>query len=306
MNRSTVISLIVVIVSGGFLFFRAQSTEMGKVYTRDVPAEAEGANWTNIEEVNPGRETADGELGRDSEGVTLNMNRTVGLWISAILTLCIMSFLVGDSVIYKLAEAVFLGVSAAYAMVVGFWGGIVPNLLGNVVPGTMRDSLIPGLQEGKQPDWMFAIALVLSVMMLMRLSPKGNWIARWPLAFFIGVTAGMKLIHVFEADFVRQISSTLLSFTGTDDGSINWGIAIKNITIVVGVLSTLVYFFFSFEHKGVVGGTARLGIWFLMITFGAGFAFTVMGRIALISERLKFLFDDWLWIIDPLSRRMGL
>jgi hypothetical protein len=74
----------------------------------------------------------------------------------------------------------------------------------------------------------------------------------------------------------------------------------------VGVLSGLVYFFFSVEHKGVFGATARLGIWFLMITFGAGFGYTVMGRIALLAERLEFLFDDWLWIIDPLGRRAGL
>jgi hypothetical protein len=31
-----------------------------------------------------------------------------------------------------------------------------------------------------------------------------------------------------------------------------------------------------------------------------------MGRIALLAIRLEFLFDDWLWLIDPLNRRLGL
>jgi hypothetical protein len=62
------------------------------------------------------------------------------------------------------------------------------------------------------------------------------------------------------------------------------------------VLSCLVYFFFSVEHRGIVGGISRLGIWFLMITFGAGFGYTVMGRIALLSDRFEFLFYDWLWL----------
>jgi hypothetical protein len=31
-----------------------------------------------------------------------------------------------------------------------------------------------------------------------------------------------------------------------------------------------------------------------------------MGRIALLAIRLEFLFDDWLWLIDPLGRRAGL
>jgi hypothetical protein len=41
-----------------------------------------------------------------------------------------------------------------------------------------------------------------------------------------------------------------------------------------------------------------------MITFGASFAFTVMGRIALFAARLEFLFDDWLWLIDPKGKRL--
>ena len=52
-----------------------------------------------------------------------------------------------------------------------------------------------------------------------------------------------------------------------------------------------------------MGGSARVGVWVLMITFGASFAYTVMGRIALLAIRIEFLLDDWLWLIDPLRRR---
>jgi hypothetical protein len=41
-----------------------------------------------------------------------------------------------------------------------------------------------------------------------------------------------------------------------------------------------------------------------MITFGAAFGYTVMGRIALLAIRIEFLLDDWLWLIDPLKQRM--
>jgi hypothetical protein len=57
------------------------------------------------------------------------------------------------------------------------------------------------------------------------------------------------------------------------------------------------------DHRGWYGRVARVGVWYLMITFGASFAFTVMGRIALLASRLEFLFDDWLWLIDPLGKR---
>ena len=42
----------------------------------------------------------------------------------------------------------------------------------------------------------------------------------------------------------------------------------------------------------------------MMITFGAAFGYTVMGRIALLAIRLEFLFDDWLWLIDPTGKRV--
>ena len=116
----------------------------------------------------------------------------------------------------------------------------------------------------------------------------------------------MRLLGYFESDFVRQIQNTLLPLVVLSDGSFNLWASVKNIVTVVGVLATLTYFFFSVEHTGVAGRVSRLGIWFLMLTFGAMFGYIVMSRISLLAERLEFLLDDWLWLIDPLGRRVGL
>jgi hypothetical protein len=67
--------------------------------------------------------------------------------------------------------------------------------------------------------------------------------------------------------------------------------------VAVGTFSGLVYFFFSKEHKGVFGGTAKVGIFFLMVTFGASFGYTVMSRMSLLIGRIDFLFGDWLGLI---------
>jgi len=141
--------------------------------------------------------------------------------------------------------------------------------------------------------------------LLWRLSPKGGWIARWPLAFIIGTTAGLRLFGFMGADFLSQIKNAIapLIVTTAEPQYDRVGDAIvqsaRSILLFVGLMSGLVYFFFSVEHRGFVGKTAKVGIWFLMITFGAGFGYTVMGRIALLAIRLEFLFDDWLWLIDP-------
>jgi len=67
-----------------------------------------------------------------------------------------------------------------------------------------------------------------------------------------------------------------------------------SVLILIGVISTLVYFYFSKEHTGVLGATAQVGIWFIMIAFGAHFGYTVMGRVSLLIGRVQFLIEDWL------------
>ncbi|MFM7052989.1 MAG: hypothetical protein ACKOYN_12795 [Planctomycetota bacterium] len=236
---------------------------------------------------------------------------SLGIWVGAFLTLAIFSFLWRDNAIYKIAESLLVGVSAGYWMVNGFWTAIVPKLLAPLAPSATRAVFLPDLPVSGTPTADFALALVplaLGFLLLWRLAPRGGWIAVWPLAFIIGTTAGLKVISSVEADLIAQaakamqplvVTPSTLDETGNAVGSIGafWG-TVGAIVSLAGVLSVLVYFFFSFEHKGAVGKTARVGIWFLMVTLGSAFGLTVMGRITLLSQRFEFLFKDWLGIMQ--------
>lgn len=241
--------------------------------------------------------------------------RTIGIWVSAFLTLCVFSFLYRDNPFYKFSEAVFVGVSAAYWMVISFWTVVIPNLLGKIWPAWIQSWAMPGMSPIRDEDWLlYLIPLVLGVMLLWRLSPQGAWIARWPLAFIIGSTAGIRLVGFMQADFVSQIRNSIKpviilagdeSLEAVASVSPFWQ-SVQNILLIVSILAALVYFFFSIEHTGAVGYVSRMGVWVLMVTFGAAFGYTVMGRIALLAIRFEFLFDDWLWLIDPASKRLGM
>jgi hypothetical protein len=63
--------------------------------------------------------------------------------------------------------------------------------------------------------------------------------------------------------------------------------------LIVGTVTGLFYFYFSKEHKGVFGTAARVGVYFLMITFGASFGYTVMSRMSLLIGRIYFLISEW-------------
>ena len=55
--------------------------------------------------------------------------------LSAFLTLAVLSFLYQDNPFYKFAEHLFVGISAAFCMCVGFWTTIVQNLLPRLSDG---------------------------------------------------------------------------------------------------------------------------------------------------------------------------
>ncbi len=274
-------------------------------YDMAAVAEDMHVKWTSYETTNP----ADYAIARDADPNQTDYRfspwRSIGVWVAALFTIFILSFLYKDNPLYKLAESVVVGVSAAYWMTVGFWEVIVPNLIGKLTPGLVRAWAMPGLNG--HSEWLYIFPLIFGIMLLMRLSSTGAWISRWPLAFIIGTTAGIRLLGFIHADFLSQIRNSIIPIIVVDPthGFLFWD-SILNLILVLGVLASLVYFFFSVEHKGIVGKTAKVGIWTLMITFGAAFGYTVMGRIALLAIRLEFLFDDWMWLIDPTLRRAGL
>lgn len=317
MKRETLIWTTLLAFGVVFLLIRAVGTERGVGRQYVVSHEIAGlrdAVDDKIVEVDPNSIPVDDNrhqriqratqysdaLPGDTRAV-FSLSRTVGVWMAALLTLCIFSYLYRDNVCYKLAEALIVGVSAGYAMVVAFWDVLIAKFLVKLAPGVARYAFVPDTPVHSETEWLYLVPLVLGVMVFARWLPKGKWLARWPLAFVVGTTAGLKLISFLDADFISQIRSTILPLVvfATDQAGVrvfDWKQSLQNIVLVGSVLTSLTYFYFSVEHTGIVGRISRLGVWVLMITFGASFALTVMSRITLLTMRLEFLFKDWLGI----------
>jgi len=71
------------------------------------------------------------------------------------------------------------------------------------------------------------------------------------------------------------------------DGGHYWFGVLSHLLLLAGTLASLLYFYFSLAHKGVVGKISRFGVWVLMVGFGASFGYTVQGRIALAIGRAQ-------------------
>jgi hypothetical protein len=192
----------------------------------------------------------------------------LGIWVAGFLTLVIFSFLYRDNPFYRTAEHIYVGVSAGYYIAIMWHSVLVPNLFVPLVHGGHFLLLVPG---------------VLSALLFTRFLPRGGWLARWPIALYIGVYAAINLQQYVQGDIIPQTQATILPLN-----------RIGNLVILVGTLVTLSYFFFSREHRGALGVSAKAGMWFLMISFGAAFGTTVMSRMSLLIARAYFLIHDWL------------
>jgi len=196
------------------------------------------------------------------------------LWLRAYLILSLFSFLYRDNRFYRFSEHIFAGLSAGYYVGL-IWQTVIIQQLVN-----------PMVDNG---EWWLVFPGILGVLMFARLVPKYTWVSRVSLAFVIGNTAGIYLVSSLHGLILPQMLSTMNAVN--TDGSFA-GILLA-LVVIVGVISTLIYFYFSKEHKGILGVTARVGIWFIMIAFGAHFGYTVMARISLLIGRAQFLYYDW-------------
>jgi hypothetical protein len=200
--------------------------------------------------------------------------------VAAFLTLCIFSFLYKDNPFYKFAERLVAGIATGYWTMLLFHTNFVPVVWNRLA------------HEGR---YEYIIPTLLGLMMWTRFSKKWSWVSRYSIAFYIGISSGITITLALYASLFRQLEATIkqpIDFSAA---------GISTLLVIIGVLSALVYFFFSAAHKGTLGVVSRLGIYIIMIGFGAGFGLTVMGRIALLVQRIIFLKD----YVNSLGRLFG-
>jgi len=196
----------------------------------------------------------------------------IGIWIAALLTLGIFSFLWKDNPLYKFCEHLFVGVSLGYYIAYYYHNGVIPKLYFPLV---------------HQHNYFYIIPAFLGLLYFSRFFRKYAYLSRWPMAFVLGAGSGLSIPAIIQARIIRQMQGTMIDT-----------LTVSSVVVVVGVLTTLAYFFFSKEHKGALGTGAKVGIWFLMISFGASFGYTVMSRMSLLIGRVYFLLGTWLHLLE--------
>jgi hypothetical protein len=166
---------------------------------------------------------------------------------------------------------------------VGYWSGFsIQPTIHSLILKQVENTMVP--VQMHWIAWSACGAVALAVMAGAYYASKGGRLA---LALKILAGAGA-LAYVILRTTPALNDKVLLeqSFRGVDA-----------LLLMLGVVSVLCYFFFSAEHKGALGAVSRVGIIFLMISFGASFGYTVMARESLVIGRFQFLLREWLGLM---------
>ena len=213
------------------------------------------------------------------------MLEQIGIWVAALLTLCIYSFLYKDNPFYKFAEHLFVGISAGYGIVLTYYDGFIPYVY----------QPLKNAYGGQYAEFVVIIPLIIGILFFTRFIPRYSWLVRYPIVFLLGIGMGIAIPSILQGYIFEQMYGTLSPFgTFSQKGAFD---IFSAVLMLIGVVCTLTYFFFSVEHRGAVGIISKIGIFFLMIGFGSAFGNTVMGRVALLIERFDFLLTKWLHIL---------
>ena len=202
---------------------------------------------------------------------------TFGLWISAALTVWLLSFAFKDNALYKLAEHLFLGVAASYSFVLAL------------------DSIIKiGITPLEGGDASTIVPLTFGAFFFAKYFGKYGWISRYGPAFVAGIGLGIAVRTAPDSFILKQISASMIPLWSPNPLT-----TVTNILMTLIVIGGLAYFTFCFV-PGIRGtkNTAvsrlynaftKVGIYGMMIGFATLFANTIVTRVAYLIGRLTDL-----------------
>ena len=204
--------------------------------------------------------------------------------ISFLLTLMVLSYLIGDNPVFRIAIYIFIGVSAGYVAAVAWHQVLYPRLILPLFSASLGERLL------------LIIPLVLGLLLLFKLSSRTASLGSLPMAFLVGVGAAVAIGGAVMGTLLPQTQASMNAFNLSTAGQYQLEHLGEGIVMLIGTVTALVYFHFgakataSGPRRGkLVGIISWVGQIFIAITFGVLFAGVFMAALTALIERLNFI-----------------
>lgn len=226
----------------------------------------------------------------------------LGVWLAALLTILVFTYLVRDSVLFRIASSLLVGTAIGFVSAV-----IIRNVLLPLIPRLLND-MFALLDNLLSVDAWFvllidALPVLLGVSLLLKLTPnfRNTTASNLGLAYLFGIGAALAIGGALAGALVPQLTATMVSLAPQGD-SLDWA---NSLLIVVGTLGAFLAFRFIQPGKRpwqraydmVTKGWGTIGRGFIMVAFGAILASMITARVSALVGQLYFLLHDLLGLI---------
>jgi hypothetical protein len=223
----------------------------------------------------------------------------IGAIIGFILTIMVLSYIIGDNALFRLAIHIFIGAASGYAAVLILYNVLWYQVLVPVLQG-FKSSTGDGLAS-----YVIRVlpAVILGVWMLTKLSPRTS---RWGtpvLAFLAGVGAATVIAGAVRGTIFPQVGASanvLNQHAAPTEMSSLVGWFINGVVVLVGTITTLIYFQFGIRHQeeGVPEQRSMameylsiIGQGFIVVTLGVLFTAAYIAALSALIDRVSFLWN---------------
>jgi hypothetical protein len=202
-----------------------------------------------------------------------------------IITLLVLSYVLGDNPLFRVVAYIFVGVSTAYAAVLIVYQILFPRLIVPLLSGSLAEKLA------------LLIPAVICLLLVFKLFPRLSSLGNPSMAFLVGVGAAVAITGAVTGTLFGQINGALAPFDISNTSGTNWaGQLLSGVILLIGTISSLAYFQFTAQKRGTkVTRSAPLellsiiGQAFIAITLGALFAGVLSAALTALIERIDFI-----------------
>jgi hypothetical protein len=205
---------------------------------------------------------------------------------SFLLTLMVFSYLIGDNPVFRVAVYIFIGAAAGYAAAVVWWQVLWARMM------------IPLLQGGFYERAIALVALLLGILLFMKFTVRTSRLGAVPMAILVGVGAALAVGGAVVGTILPQTQAVINEFKITGNGFVFIERLIFALLLVMGTISTLVYFHYGAKatpegprRPWLVKALAWVGQIFIAITFGVLFAGVFSASLTALIDRVRSLLE---------------
>ncbi len=211
----------------------------------------------------------------------------IGAILGFTFTIFVFSYVWGDNALFRWATHIFIGAAAGYALTITIANVILPHLVFPLLNGNANEKILA------------IVYLIPGALVLTKLSPRMAKLGNLSMAMLVGIGAAAAVGGAVVGTIAPQVTASVQSFSTPNK--------LNAAFILIGTLSTLIYFQFSTppkskQHSGqaqLIRWMSWLGQAFIAITFAALFAGVYFAALTAFIERFSFIWNFIRYLFLP-------